>query len=122
MLLLVIRKVENAGTSGLSNELSAVLDQQWPIVVAFAVGGAFLAILYLSFLRRRRRRSPGGKHPLPTSRRQSEGERQFHNVFALTSQERRQAIIEFYMRKHGCGREKAMVIAVEDRASDETRW
>jgi hypothetical protein len=36
--------------------------------------------------------------------------------------ERREALIAYYMQKHKCGRGEAMKIAVDDRASDETRW
>jgi hypothetical protein len=132
MLLMVVRKVESAGTSGLSQKVLAVLDQQWPVVIAVATGAALLAILFLWFFRRCPRNSPWGDRPLATpgrkhpgrkfGNRASEAENRFRNVFALTSEERRQALIGFYMRKHGCSREEAMVIAVEHRASDENRW
>ena len=129
MLLLVIRKVQGAGMSGLSQEHSFVLDQQWPLIIGTA---ALVVILFVWFFRRRSRNLPRGNRGLPTPRRErpgarfgkrtSEAESRFRNVFAFISEERRQALIDFYMHKHGCSREEAMVIAVEDRASDENRW
>jgi hypothetical protein len=31
-------------------------------------------------------------------------------------------MIDHYMKKHGCSRDEAMAMAVEDRAREETRW
>jgi hypothetical protein len=52
----------------------------------------------------------------------SEDERRFRNVFGLMTNERREALIAYHMQKHKCGRREAMRIAVDARASDETRW
>lgn len=49
-------------------------------------------------------------------------ELRFRNVFAMITEERRQALIDYNARKYGCGREEAMMHAVEDRARDEGRW
>ncbi|EKF43957.1 hypothetical protein NA8A_04075 [Nitratireductor indicus C115] len=44
----------------------------------------------------------------------------FRSDFSMLSHAQQQTLILFYMRKHACGREKAMLFALEDkRKTDE---
>ncbi|RDJ04254.1 hypothetical protein [Rhizobium grahamii] len=52
---------------------------------------------------------------------QTETERQFHRVFAIMTNERRQSLLRFYMEKYECGPQDAMLFAVEDRERDIRR-
>jgi len=140
MLLLVIRKVESGATGTFSQDILAVLQHEWLTIAAAAIAGVFVAIAYLSFFGQRHRPSPWADRPLPLPPQEStkspepvgapqpvragptRAERKFRTVFAFASEAGRQAMIERYVKKHGCGREEAMVMAVEDRAADENRW
>lgn len=49
-------------------------------------------------------------------------ERQFMNIFAIMTADRRQALVRFYMEKHECSRDTAMRIAIDDREREIRRW
>jgi hypothetical protein len=49
-------------------------------------------------------------------------ELRFRNVFAMMSEERRQAMIASYVRKYNCNREEAMRHALEQRDRDVRSW
>jgi hypothetical protein len=49
-------------------------------------------------------------------------EKSFQSVFAIMTSQRRDAIVEFYMRKHSCGTHEAMLFAIIDRQNDEERY
>ncbi|MCA1403685.1 hypothetical protein I6F26_03585 [Ensifer sp. IC3342] len=61
----------------------------------------------------------GARRPIEAK---SAVERQFRNVFAIMSEDRRQSLIRYYMEKYECGREEAMRRAVEDRQREANRW
>ncbi|WJI40296.1 MULTISPECIES: hypothetical protein [Mesorhizobium] len=90
-------------------------------IVAFAMGNmpaigiavVAMAVVAAVFLLITGRKRPKAMSP---------NERRFRNVFAMMTEERRQSLISYYSRKHGCGREEAMQRAVDDRARDEGRW
>jgi hypothetical protein len=56
-----------------------------------------------------------------SSRKDREIEQAFRNVF-FTAADRGEGLIEYYQRKHGCGRVEAMQRAIEGRRRDETRF
>lgn len=49
-------------------------------------------------------------------------EREFRNVFAMMTADRRQSLIRYHMEKYECGRDAAMRIAIDDRERDIQRW
>jgi hypothetical protein len=84
--------------------------------VAVAIGVALVLIAFA-------KNAIGRKIGLPlSSGSPSQDELRFRNVFGLMTDERREALITYYVEKYKCGRREAMRIAVDDRASDETRW
>jgi hypothetical protein len=48
--------------------------------------------------------------------------RNYLNVFALLTSDRRTALIKYYEAKHGCGEIEAMNFAIIDRQNDEERY
>lgn len=58
----------------------------------------------------------------PLRRSMSTTELRFRNVFAMISEERRQAMIASYVRKYNCNREEAMRHALEQRDRDVRSW
>lgn len=84
--------------------------------IAVVVGGAIVLVALAKSMTSRE----AGLPLAPGSSLQDE--LRFRNVFGLMTDERREALITYYMQKHKCSRREAMKIAVDDRASDETRW
>lgn len=48
--------------------------------------------------------------------------RRFNNVYAMSTQDRREAIIRFYMNRDSATREQAMLAAIAENGSDRARW
>lgn len=97
------------------DEIIAVAKANAPAIV-FVIG---IAIVLFALARTIIARTTGSSRAFGSS---SADEQRFRNVFGLMTDERREGLISYYMQKHKCGRREAMRIAVEDRASDETRW
>lgn len=91
--------------------------QWWPVLVAVVVVAAAGVVAYLVLSRFLLRRFHG-----PSASSTSPTERQFRNVFAMMTEDRREDLIRYHRQKHECGREEAMRRAMEDRSRDESRW
>jgi hypothetical protein len=52
----------------------------------------------------------------------AETKRRFNAVFALIDGDRRQALIDYYKRKHGCDTTEAMQKAIDDLNNEEVRY
>jgi hypothetical protein len=54
--------------------------------------------------------------------RRRELRRRFNNVYAMTTPDRRRSIIEFYRKRDGGSRWRAMATAVSENTRDRGRW
>ena len=64
----------------------------------------------------------GVRFPNPLRRTMSSTERRFRNVFAMMSEERRQAMVDRYANKYRCGGEDAMWHVLDERDRDVRSW
>lgn len=82
---------------------------------SIAIGGAVFVTVFLTALWLQRRGSVW-------KRRETHIEKEFRNVFALITPDRREALIQHYMQRHGVNRMKAMALAVDARQAEEERF
>ena len=83
--------------------------------------GAFLAIIY-GCMRKFRRRKPVLDRLLgEDGAADAQSAHEFRTVFNMTSQARKEAMIENWMRRRGCSRSEAMRLAVEEWRGDRQR-
>ena len=105
-------------------------DQLLVAVFGAAIASAVAAVVLIEkFSQGKRKRSSPDEEIWKSSSTESYSKednaqirRRFNNVFAMMSADRRQKLVEYYQRSHGCDITTAMQMAIDDLRNEQERY